>query len=80
MLSVGLCNKAHTHTHKGAQRDNGRRGIANNTLPWLLPGPPQEPPAHHGPICRSPEKCRGIMKATPCLTPLPDGSWDGPGA
>ena len=38
--TVKLRDKAHLHAHEGAQRDNGRMGKPNNTLP----GSPQ---AHH---------------------------------
>lgn len=51
--------KAHMYTHKGTQRDNSRRGTPNNILPWLLPGPSQEPSSHQKHIRTSPEEHRG---------------------
>ena len=45
--------KACLHMPKRAQRDTGRRGSPNNTLPWMLLSSSQESPAHHWPICTS---------------------------
>lgn len=42
-----------------AQRDTSRWGSPDNTLPWLFPGPSQEPSAHHWSISTSPDMQRG---------------------
>lgn len=42
------------NTHKEAQRDKGRWGIPNATLPWLLPGVSMELLAHQRPISTNP--------------------------
>jgi len=49
---VRLCDKA--HLHRGAQADNSRSGSPNNTLFMPLPGPSQEPSAHHQSHLRKP--------------------------
>ena len=65
--SVCLCNKylcdKYLHTHKAAQRDNGRWGNSINTLPQLLQALSQEPSAHHRSISTIPEEHRAQRQA-----------------
>lgn len=42
------------HTHRRALQ--WQEAEPNNTLPWLLPGPAQEPSAHQGPTSASPDE------------------------
>lgn len=63
-ITARLHDKAHPHTHKRTQRDNGSRGSPNNPHPGCSQLNPRE---HQHPISTSPEEHRTHW-----------GSWEAP--
>lgn len=46
--------------HTGAQRGSGRTGSPKSILPWLPPGPHQEPSSLTAPACRYAPRSTGV--------------------
>lgn len=74
-LSLGYVIKAPLRTHKGAQKDKGRRGSLNIPCPaGLLPGSSQEPSALQWLTSTSPDtqvqagtRIKDLEAGTPCV-------------